>query len=113
MALGVALTAISTGVERRVVAVHPTVMGCEHGCEVVAAGWPVPFVVDNPALSPVNSVSLLMALDGGDEVRWGGLAATLGFWLAVSVGAIGLAQRAAGRRRAPGTRRRASGERDG
>ena len=110
VALSLSLSAVSTGIERWVVAVHPTVMGCEDGCGVVAAGWPVPFVVDDPALSPVHSVSLIGVLDGTDEVRWSSLAVTLGFWLAVGVVVSEFAWRAVGRTR---TWRNESGERDG
>jgi hypothetical protein len=44
-------------------------MGCEAGCEVAAAGWPAPYVVDYPGISVVGSADLLGALVGEDKFR--------------------------------------------
>lgn len=36
---------------------RPDIMGCEQSCPVVAAGFPMPYVIDG-VVSPVNSVSI-------------------------------------------------------
>ena len=61
---------------------YPDIMGCEAACEVAAAGWPFPYLVDYPGLSPVGSVSLIGALLGMDILRPGALAATFLCWWA-------------------------------
>jgi hypothetical protein len=58
-------------------------MGCESGCLSAAGGWPVPYLVDYPGISPVGSVSLTYALLGIDRIRPAALAATFVFWLGV------------------------------
>lgn len=37
--------------------------------EVVTGGWPLPFLVDNPSISPVGSVSLVNAILRMDHFR--------------------------------------------
>lgn len=83
--LGVALTVLSFNVDGHATVTYGDIMGCESGCEQPAAGWPVPFVVDYPGLSPSGSVGGFWEIWFGiDKVFWGRLAASFAFWLAVS-----------------------------
>lgn len=91
--LGLALTLIAARVPGEAVVVRPDVMGCEAGCRVVAGGWPVPWIADDPSLSPVNSVSLISAALGIDDVRPAALAFSAAFWVAVALMALGAALR--------------------
>jgi hypothetical protein len=72
---------------------YPGSMDCQQGCEFVAAGWPFPYVVDHPGISPVGSVSLSGALLGEDIVRPGAAVATFVFWLVVVSAATALFNR--------------------
>jgi hypothetical protein len=58
------------------------VLGCEQGCQFVAGGWPFPYIVDHPGISPSNSVSLVEAALGVDIFWSGHFLATLLSWLA-------------------------------
>ena len=79
-ALGLTLTFLSLNVEGRATMAFPSAAGCEAGCRVVAAGLPLPFVADNPTLSPVGSVDALGAFVLGlDVVLWGRFALALAF----------------------------------
>lgn len=66
----------------RVKAVYAEIMGCEVGCEVAAAGWPMPYLVDYPGISVVGSVDLLGALTGEDKFHLLPFAGTALFWTA-------------------------------
>ena len=100
-ALALALTALSFNVDGRAAVAYGDIMGCESGCKLPAAGWPVPFVVDYPGLSPSGSV-------GGpwevffriDKVFWGRLVLSLMFWQTVSAGAVWAARSVLARRAA-------------
>jgi hypothetical protein len=87
-------TLASSVVGGTVSATYPDIMGCESGCMVAAGGWPVPYLVDYPGISPVGSVALTDALLGIDTIRPAGLAATFVFWLAASALAVWLPVRA-------------------
>lgn len=77
-------TIVSSAVPGTVFARYPDIMGCEQSCSVVAGGWPFPYLVDYPGISPAGSVSLFM-LDV--DVIWpGALAATFLCWLALILG---------------------------
>jgi hypothetical protein len=91
-------TLASSVVGGTVSATYPDIMGCESGCPAAAGGWPVPYLVDYPGISPVGSVSLTDALLGIDHIRPAGLAATFVFWLAASALAAWLVVRARRRR---------------
>ena len=93
IAIGLALTALSFNVEGRVSLAYPWILGCEQGCEFVAAGFPFPFVADGPQTSPAGSVSLVMALLGEERILWERLAASLAFWLVASQFAVWAASR--------------------
>ena len=91
--LGASLTALSFNVDGHATVVYSDIMGCESGCEQPAAGWPVPFVVDYPGLSPSGSVGGLWEVWSGiDKVFWGRLAASFAFWLAAAAVAVGAVQ---------------------
>lgn len=51
------LTYVSLLIPAQTQVVRPEVMDCEQGCPVVAAGFPMPFLVDG-VFSPVGSVSI-------------------------------------------------------
>ncbi|GAB6196178.1 hypothetical protein [Lysobacter xanthus] len=78
--LGVALTLATSFVKQQAIARYADVEGCANGCSVAAAGWPLPWLVDDPSVSPVNSVSLSGALFGLDHWRFEGLAVDLVLW---------------------------------
>ena len=88
VALGVAATLASSLVRQDTVARYADIDDCVTGCTVAAAGWPLPYVVDYPGLSPAREASLSGALLGVDRWRpealvldllgWTGLAALLG-----------------------------------
>jgi hypothetical protein len=61
-------------------------MGCETGCEVAAAGWPAPYLVDYPGISVVGSADLSGALLGEDKFRPLPFGLCFLFWTAVSAG---------------------------
>lgn len=71
----------SSAVPGSVRAVYPGSMDCAQGCQFVAGGWPFPYLVDHPGISPVGSVSLLGGLLGEDIIWPGSLLATFVFWL--------------------------------
>ncbi|MEO8655129.1 MAG: hypothetical protein ABI409_13470 [Ramlibacter sp.] len=81
--IAAATTLASSVISGRVRAFYPGSMDCALGCEFVAGGWPFPYLVDHPAISPTGSVSLVNGLLGVDIIWFGSLAATYGFWLAL------------------------------
>jgi hypothetical protein len=80
---------------------YPEIMGCESGCLAAAGGWPAPYLVDYPGISPVGSVSLTDAMLGMDNVWPAELALTFIFWLALSALVVWLLGRKGWRRTAP------------
>ena len=81
LVLAVGVTLASSGISRTVSATVPGIMGCEKSCQVAAAGWPLPYVIDYPGLSPVGSASLLGALLGLDNIRPASLLGNFAFWM--------------------------------
>jgi hypothetical protein len=73
-------TLISTVVPGSARVTYPDIMGCEFGCEVAAVGFPFPFIIDYPGISPGHSADLTGALLGVDQVNWGRAAATFSVW---------------------------------
>ena len=63
---------------------YSDIMGCEQSCTVDAAGYPLPFIVDYPGLSPAGSADLLGALLGNDNVNPITLIFSFLFWSAIS-----------------------------
>ena len=85
-----ALTYCSLLVPGRVSAVCSN-LGTPVYCPVLAYGFPLPFVADSQAISPVGSVARdpLSLLIGEDEVLWRPLTLTALFWLlAVLLGSL-------------------------
>lgn len=83
IAMAAAISLATMAVPGKVRMSYPGSMDCQQGCEFVAAGWPFPYIVDNPGISPVGSVSLSGALLGVDLVRPGAAAGTYLCWLAL------------------------------
>jgi hypothetical protein len=83
--LAAVATLASSAIPGMVSASYPDIMGCYESCQVVAGGWPFPYVVDYPGLSPVHSASLFGVVLGVDRLWAGSLAATLLFWFALFV----------------------------
>ena len=81
-----ALTYCSLLVPGRVSAVCSN-LGTPVYCPVIAYGFPLPFVADGRATSPVGSVARdpLSLLIGLDDVLWPQLTLTASFWLFVVV----------------------------
>jgi hypothetical protein len=73
----------SSQISGTVNAVYPDVMGCESGCIVTSAGWPFPYLVDYPGISPVGSVSLIDAVLGIDRLQIVGLLTDLVVWCCI------------------------------
>jgi hypothetical protein len=78
-------TLVSSTIPGWVRDVDPGSMHCQQGCDVVAAGWPFPYIVDYHGLSPVGSADVLGALFGLDFIWPGAMAATFLFWLGLLV----------------------------
>jgi hypothetical protein len=87
VALGLVLTLLSSARAGRARAVYSEIMGCETGCDVAAAGWPVPYLVDYPGISVVGIANLSGALLGEDKFHLLPFALTLLFWTAVAAAA--------------------------
>lgn len=85
-AAGVALALLSSAIPGAAWATYPEIMGCELGCRVAAAGWPLPYLVDYPGISVVGSADLSGALVGEDHFRLLPFCLTLAFWLAAALG---------------------------
>jgi hypothetical protein len=86
--VGVVATLASSLVPGSSVAHDPEIMGCEEGCVVAAGGWPLPYLVDYPAISPVGSVSLVNALIGIDRIETMPLLVSFGLWLALAAAVV-------------------------
>jgi hypothetical protein len=84
--LAAALTYASLAVPGSVSAICAN-LGTPTYCPVLAYGFPLPFIADSQAVSPVGSVTRdpLSLLTGLDEVLWPQLAITSLFWLFVVV----------------------------
>jgi len=80
-ALGTAIA--SSGIPGHVRVAYPGSMDCQQGCEYVAGGWPFRYLVDNPGISPVGSISLVDGVLGVDIIRMDALAETVVFWIGV------------------------------
>jgi hypothetical protein len=63
--IAAAATLASTAVSGRVTAIQLGNAHCENECDFLAAGWPFPFPVDGPGVSPSGSVDLVGAVLGG------------------------------------------------
>lgn len=78
----------STTVKSKVSAQYADIMGCEISCVVAAAGWPVPFIIDYPGLSPVGSADFLGLTLGADKLRPDSLVTTGLCWAAAVIGVM-------------------------
>jgi hypothetical protein len=99
--LAVIATLASSTIGGTVIAIYPEIMGCESGCLTAAGGWPAPYLVDYPGISPVGSVSLTDAMLGMDKIWPAELALTYVFWLAISALVVWLLVRKGRRRTSP------------
>lgn len=93
LALGLAATLATSTVRQHTVALHADIDGCMSGCSVAAAGWPLPYIVDDPALSPAGEASLSGAVLGVDRWRPEALALDLFAWTALAAIVIALLRR--------------------
>lgn len=94
-AIGVAscATLLSSSWPTELMARYTGIMGCETACRVAGAGWPFPFLVDYPGLSPAGSASLVGAVLGVDMVRPGALAMSFVCWWVLAAAALFLTER--------------------
>ena len=99
--LAVVATLASSAIGGTVIAIYPEIMGCESGCLAAASGWPAPYLVDYPGISPVGSVSLTNGLLGIDKIWPAELVLTFIFWLAISALVVWLLVRRGRRRTSP------------
>ncbi|WP_152639835.1 hypothetical protein [Sphingobium bisphenolivorans] len=77
---GVMLALASSLCDGQAQALYPEIMGCEDGCAVAAAGWPLPYLTDYPGISVVGSASLTGVLTGEDHFRLSSFLVTTLFW---------------------------------
>lgn len=84
-AISAILTYSSLAVPGRVSAVCSD-LGTPIYCPVLAYGFPLPFLADSQAISPVGSVARdpLSILIGEDDILWARLGLTSLFWLLVA-----------------------------
>jgi hypothetical protein len=83
--MSIILTYTSLLVPRHTMVVHLGSLDCETPCRVVAAGFPLPFLVDG-VISPIGSVSMdpLVLLTGIDDINVLALLISWIFWLILS-----------------------------
>ena len=86
--LAIAFTLESSLIPAKVVTKYPDISYCANSCVVVAGGWPFPYLIDYPGISPVNSVSLSDGILGMDVIWVGALASTFIFWTCVMVAIV-------------------------
>jgi hypothetical protein len=63
---------------------------CENDCEYLAAGWPLPYIVDGPGVSPIGSVDLIGAFFGVDSIIPAALATNYFFWFTFLLASAGM-----------------------
>jgi hypothetical protein len=82
--IAAALTYFSLAVPGRVSAACGN-LGSPIHCPVLAYGFPLPFIADSQAISPVGSVARdpLSLVLGEDEVLWPRLGLSASFWMLV------------------------------
>lgn len=87
--VGVAVSLLSTFVgERSGIAVYSDILGCEHGCVVVATGWPFIFVIDYLGMSVVNTADIFEVWFAADRFSWVPFLVNVGVWTSLSLVAI-------------------------
>lgn len=91
--LGVAATLASSTVRQEAVARYADIDDCVTGCRVAAAGWPLPYLVDYPGLSPAREASLSGAVMGVDRWKPEALAVDLLAWTALAAILMALLRR--------------------
>ena len=94
--LAAAATLATSTIDETVIATYPGIMGCQAGCRVAAVGWPVPYLVDYPGISPVGSVDLIGAILGIDMIWPAQLAGTFLFWCAIGAAVVWILTRTRG-----------------
>ena len=80
-------TLASTFIEGGVSAIQLGNPGCENECNYLAVGWPFPYIVDGPGVSPVGTVSIFGALIGVDTLFITAMVKTFVVWLLLVAGA--------------------------
>lgn len=94
LVLGIAATLATSVVDQPTVARYADIDHCVAGCTVAAAGWPLPYLVDYPGLSPANEASLAGAFSSVDRWRLESFAVDLVAWTLLAFVAIALLRRA-------------------
>jgi hypothetical protein len=66
---------------------YADVLSCVPKCQVVAAGFPLPYIADFPGLSPTHSANLGDAMIGSDKFRFDAFCIDVGayFFLCVVI----------------------------
>lgn len=93
VASGLMLALVSSTKAGMVRTLYPEIMGCERGCEVASAGWPIPYLIDYPGISVVGSADLMGALVGEDKFHAGWFGVTSLFWIAAAAATLFLWRR--------------------
>jgi hypothetical protein len=99
LALGLVLALLSSAKAGKAWAIYGDIDGCVDGCEVAAAGWPLPYLVDYPGLSVGGSVDLVGAILGQNHLRPLLFSITLLFWTLAAVAGLVLLRRLAAKSR--------------
>jgi hypothetical protein len=86
--LAAGATLASSAIPGSVIAIYPGIMGCEKSCSVAAGGWPFPYLIDYPGISPMGSVSLTDSILGIDIIWAGALGATFLCWIGIIAAVI-------------------------
>jgi len=66
---------------------------CTTGCEVAVAGYPWPYLVDYPGISPVGDPSVIDVMLASDQLLTGPLFADLAVWWGLCMAGTMLLQR--------------------
>lgn len=93
LALGLAATLATSFLDQPAVARYADIDHCVAGCAVAGAGWPLPYLLDYPGLSPANDASLAGALTGVDRWRGESFALDLAAWSLLAFVALALLRR--------------------
>jgi hypothetical protein len=78
--LGVLATLATSAIRQQSTARYADIDACVSGCSVAAGGWPLPWLIDYPGLSPARSVSLAGVVLGVDRLRVEAFAIDVVLW---------------------------------
>jgi hypothetical protein len=95
LSVALVITLLSSAFPYEVLQVREGSDYCSKGCRLIAASWPITYLVDGYGRSPAGSVHLLMGLTGDDDLFIGLMGIDILLWLIVSLSLHSLWQRKA------------------